>query len=472
MPTFVAAEKDPFTAFLQPVFKQSCVKCHGEKGKVKGKVNLLEINTLNDLLADPERLEAIVVVIRDEEMPPEDEPPLPNAQRKQMLAHLEELLSESIRQNTSFAHAPIRRMNRFQYANSVKDLLQLKVEVYSLPERMMRDRSNYFRPETGRMPDSMNISSRPLGKSGLIEPRLAGVAPFPQDPRAEHGFANRGDHLSLSPFLMETFLALSRSIVESPTFNAGSCGIWKTFFEPPPEGTDIPKIVRERLQPFLGKAFRRPVEEEVLDRYTRHVAGLAQSGESFTNSMKQAVSGVLASPRFLYLYDRFGDSGSTGMVDDYELASRLSFFLWGSLPDEKLMEAAKSGRLSEPKMLEVQVNRMLKDQRLKRFCDSFPSQWLQLDRIISSVPDVQKYPDFYYAPPNYRTTMDMMMEPLLIFETILIENRSIMELIDSDYSFRSTRLAKWYDPEVNGKLGGPVTMGFKRVPVKNRRQGG
>ena len=125
------------------------------------------------------------------------------------------------------------------------------------------------------------------------------------------------------------------------------------------------------------------------------------------------------------------------------MASRLSFFLWGSLPDEGLQKVAKSGRLSDPVILNEQLDRMLKDRRIKRFCDSFPSQWLQLDRIISSVPDVKKYPDFYYAPPNYRTTMDMMMEPLLLFENVLIEDRSILELIDSNYSFRSARLAKW-----------------------------
>ena len=69
---------------------------------------------------------------------------------------------------------------------------------------------------------------------------------------------------------------------------------------------------------------------------------------------------------------------------------------------------------------------MLGDRKLKRFCDSFPSQWLQLDRIVSSLPDEKTYADFYYAPPNYRTSMDMMMEPLLRFETVLIENRSIL----------------------------------------------
>jgi hypothetical protein len=464
--------KDSFDDLVNPVFKENCTKCHGEKGKVKGKLNLLEINTLLKFQEDAERIEKIITAIEDGEMPPEDELPIPESKKKSILAELEAILKVSILKTKSFGRTPIRRMNRFQYANAVKDLLNLKVEVYPLPEKMMRDRSNYFHPETGKMPDKMTVSSRPLGKSGLIEPRLAGVSPFPQDLRAENGFDNRGDHLSLSPFLMESFLTLASSIVQSSNFNNKTCGLWNALFAEPKQGSNILQISRERLYPFLSKAFRRPVEENVIERYAGHVESLVSSGKSFTHAMKETVSAVLASPRFLYLYDRQLGKGSIENIDDYELASRLSFFLWGSLPDKILLESAKIGHLSNPDILNQQVDRMLKDRRVKRFCDSFPAQWLQLDRIISSVPDVKKYPDFYYAPPNYRTTMDMMMEPLLLFENVLIEDRSILELIDSDYSFRSTRLAKWYDPKINGRLGGPTTMSFQRVALTDRRQGG
>ena len=465
-------KKNPFDNLIKPLFQENCTKCHGEKGKVKGKLNLLELNTLPKFQEDADRIEKIMIAIKDGEMPPEDESPIPELEKQSILRGLESILQKSILKNNSFARTPIRRMNRFQYANAVKDLLNLRVEVYPLPERMMRDRSNYFRPETGKMPDKMTVSSRPLGKSGLIEPRLAGVAPFPQDLRAENGFDNQGDHLSLSPFLMESFLNLAGSIVQSTNFNNKTCGSWDALFQQPKEGSDILIVSRERLYPFLSKAFRRHIEENVVERYARYVEALVSSGKSFTDAMKETVSAVLASPRFLYLYDRQARNGSIEKIDDYELASRLSFFLWGSLPDEILMESAKRGDLSDPAILNQQVNRMLKDRRIKRFCDSFPSQWLQLDRIISSVPDVKKYPDFYYAPPNYRTTMDMMMEPLLLFENVLIEDRSILELIDSNYSFRSTRLAKWYDPEIKGRLGGPTTMQFQRVALKDRRQGG
>ena len=131
-----------------------------------------------------------------------------------------------------------------------------------------------------------------------------------------------------------------------------------------------------------------------------------------------------------------------------------------------------SGKLVEPEVLVEQVRRMLLDRKLKRFCDSFPAQWLQLERIISSLPDETIYRDFYYAPPNYRTSMDMMMEPLLLFETVLIENRSILEFIDSDYAYRTPRLRKWYGEPTKERLGGPVTLNFKRQPVSDKRHGG
>ena len=459
--------KGLFDTEIQPFFQQHCIKCHGEGEKIKGKLDLRTYSDHAKLLKDADRIEDIISVIKEGAMPPEEEPKIDGQIRVDIQEGLNKTLAEAIKSSRSFSQTPIRRMNRFQYANAVKDLLELKVEVYPLPERMMRDRSNYFKPETGKIPSKITVSSRPLGKSGLIEPRLSGVAPFPQDLRAEHGFDNRGDHLSLSPLLMESFLNLSRSIVLSENFNRKNCGVWPSLFEEPKEKDRTNEIINERLNHFTTRAFRRPVDPATLNRYSSHTTDLIKSGSSFLDAMKETVSAILASPRFLYLYD-----SESKHSKDYELATRLSFFLWGSIPDDMLIERAAVGDLSNTDVLRAQVDRMLRDGKLKRFCDSFPSQWLQLDRIISSVPDPKKYPDFYYAPPNYRTTMDMMMEPLLLFETILVEDRPITELIDSDYSYRSKRLSKWYDSEVEGRLGGPVTMAFERVSINDRKEGG
>ena len=216
---FGSEAKISFDARIKPFFQEHCLKCHGKNDKIKGKLDLREYNNHTDFLNDAEKIEDIISVILDEEMPPEEEPKIDAQKRILILDELKNRLAEAIKDSKTPSGTPIRRMNRFQYANAVKDLLELRVEVYPLPERMMRDRSNYFKPETGKVPSKLTVSSRPLGKSGLIEPRLAGVAPFPQDLRAEHGYDNRGDHLSMSPFLMESFLNLSRSIVLSENFN-------------------------------------------------------------------------------------------------------------------------------------------------------------------------------------------------------------------------------------------------------------
>ena len=459
---------------IEGSFESYCIECHGMKGKVKGEVNLISFTEGKDLKGDPELLQTIMEVIDFGEMPPEGNQPIDNTERKMIVAELKKLLAESVSgSEKDFVKAPIRRMTRFQYANAVKDLLELKVEVFPLPEKMMRDRSGYFKPASGKMPAKMMVSSRPLGKSGLIEPRMDGVAPFPQDLRAENGYDTQGDHLSLSPLLMEDFFRLSQSIVKSPSFNPKNVGVWTQYFEKSKRGINQMDELKSRLQHLLKRAFRAPVDDKTFSKYYSFAEQEMNKGMEMGDAMKDVFSAILASPRFLYLYDRGGEeSRESESRQNLNLASRLSFFLWGSVPDDQLLDVAMEATLSQDEQLTKQVDRMLTDEKVKRFCDSFPTQWLQLDRIISAVPDEKKYRDFYYGPPLYRTTMDMMMEPLLLFETVLIEDRSVLELIDSNYTFRSARLSKWYGDAPNGKLGGPVTIRFTRQSVKDRRHGG
>ena len=461
-PNVEAASGDVLTNVLQPVFRQSCVKCHGELGDPSGEVNLFALKNSADLTRNPELVRDLVRVLDSGIMPPEGAPPLPREQRQQLIAELRELLHVAVSSQESFPQAPIRRMNRFQYNNAVQDL-------FDLPERMLRE-YGYFRPETGKMPDDLKAGSRPLGKSQLIGKRLAGVAPFPQDLRAEHGYDNRGDHLTLSPLLLESFFKLSTSIVGSEDFNENTSGAWTPLFRPPPSREDYLPVARESLRGFLTRAFRRPVEDLVLDRYVDYAMRRTESGGSFSDGMKAAVSAALASPRFLYLYERSGTGETVERLDDFELASRLSFFLWGSIPDQTLLDLAAEGKLHDSAVLEQQVDRMLRDARLKRFCDSFPTQWLQLERIVSAVPDPQRFPEFYFA--KFRSSMHMMLEPLLLFETILIEDRSILELVDSDFSYRSELLESWYRDGTRPTRVPPVQIPFRRVPVEDRRQGG
>ncbi|MEO0474640.1 MAG: DUF1592 domain-containing protein [Planctomycetota bacterium] len=449
-------------------FQQHCIKCHGPD-KQQGKVRLDDLPMAINHQATAERWDDVLWVLETNEMPPKDEPAVDKQVRQQTIGWIEQLLEAGLSEHARYPHTPIRRMTRLQYNNAVADLLELRVDLFALPERMMRSHSNYFKPEAGVMPDTVKVGSRPLGKSQLVQNRLQGVAPFPQDLRAEHGFDNRGDHLSLSPLLMEEFLKLSQSIMNSRDFGPKTSGAWQWFFKPPKDAKTIDDEVPKRLRTFLTRAFRRTVDDATHKRYTDYTLGRIEAGDSFTDAMKQAASAVLASPRFLYLYDESVTARSQP-VDDLELASRLSFFLWGSIPDQQLLDLAEANRLSEPAELDKQIDRMLNDPKMKRFCDAFPAQWLQLERIVSSRPTGEAARGFTING-RYRASMHMMAEPLLLFEAVLIEDRSILELIDPPFSYRSALLQNWMN---GGKTnaGPPTVMTFKRVPNIDRREGG
>ena len=454
---------------INAILDSHCIKCHGEGGKVKGKVNLKELRLANLLSSKPELLESLIGVIKDREMPPEDEPPLSDSERGELLKWLEVKLSESIK-DQPFLPTSIRRMNRFQYNNSVVDLLELDRPIFRLNERLMRRRDNYFKPETRKMPPQVRISTRPLSKDidNQRPEGFRGVASFPQDKRAEHGYDNRADHLTLSPLLMESFLNLSQTISESPDLNSKECRSWSWLFASPESATSerTEEIIRSRLTKFLRRAFRRPVEALTLDRFVKFALKQMADGESFENTMRSVIGVVLGMPDFLYFYEPSPDHSE----NDFELASRLALFFWSSIPDDLLLDLAEQGKLSDSQVLSSQIDRMLNDQKSSRFCDNFPAQWLQLDRLITSVPDPKKFP-YFYLVDGYRSSMHMMPEPLLLFETIFIEDRSIIELLDPKYTWENPMLKANY--EGHAKAGHDVvTQLFRRVPLNDPRRGG
>ena len=142
---------DDFSAFMKPLFESKCIKCHGKNGKVKGKVNLLQIRTTKQLLAQPKIIKEMLEAIDANDMPPEKEPPLAKSTRQKLLLSLRAALLEA---TTGKKAKPTqyRRLNRFQYNNALKDLFQLKRDVFHLPEKLMtRDsNNNYFDPKAGK----------------------------------------------------------------------------------------------------------------------------------------------------------------------------------------------------------------------------------------------------------------------------------------------------------------------------------
>ncbi|MCA9217255.1 MAG: DUF1592 domain-containing protein [Planctomycetales bacterium] len=462
---------------LVAAFENRCTKCHGKDGNAEGDIDLSSVASAAALTEQPALIEDLISVLRDHVMPPEDEPPLPDETRERMVAELHSILQTALK-SLPFEPIPIRRMNRFQYNNAVVDLLELDRDIFQMNERLLRRRENYFKPEKKKMPDQVRVSCRPLSKDidNQRPEGFRGVAAFPQDKRAEHGFDNRADHLSLSPLLMESFLQLSQTISESPDLNERECGCWSWLISDPEKETQRSDAIRARLKRLLRRAFRRPVDEDTLNRFSDFTEAQLSAGASFEQSMRKTVSAVLAMPEFLYLHeDREAADSSVESnlgrypISDFELATRLSQFFWSSIPDDALLDLAEQDRLHKPEILSNQIDRMMNDRRSSRFCDNFPAQWLQLERLVTAIPDPEKFSHFYYQ--GYRTSMHMVSEPLLLFETIFVEDRSVIELIDPKFTWQSKMLEANYEGSSNAGTEVQVQT-FRRVSLNDPRRGG
>ncbi|MBB74550.1 MAG: hypothetical protein CMJ75_08560 [Planctomycetaceae bacterium] len=444
---------DEFDVYLTTFISETCQHCHGLE-EANGKINLQELRTAAQFLESPQLLEKMIRVIDAYDMPPASEPKLEESVRGKVLTGLKALLRTAAA-NQEQTPAPIRRLNRFQYNNAVKDLLQLKGNVFKLPEKLMTRRSNYLNPKSNQMPDRVQVLSESMNpQTGLKDVRA-----FPKDLRASHGFDNQANQLTLSPLLLDAFLRLSVSIVESPDFNESNVGIWNIFFKAPTAGTPPEVEVKKRLEPFLQQAFRRQIQPETLDRYATYAIGKMAQNSSFTDGMKKVVAAVLSSPLFLYRY-----SSPERTAADFELASNLSFFLWGSLPDKQLLELAAAGQLTEPKTLNQTLDRMFADPKIERFLDTFPAQWMQLENVLAATPDPQQH-RLFSLDKNHPASLQMVLEPLLLFDAVFIENRPLVELLAPSFSYQSPFLKQWYTSDLK-----PPQIDARQLTEENRRR--
>ena len=220
---------------------------------------------------------------------------------------------------------------------------------------------------------------------------------------------------------------------------------------------------REVLSRFLRRAFRRPVEPAELDRSVQLVQQALAAGDSWEAAIQFAMQAALCSPKFLFRVelDDHPDSDEISNLNDFHLASRLSYFLWSSMPDDTLLDLAE--RNQRTKNLEAQVQRMLADPRSAALVDGFAMQWLQVKRIDFISPDGQLFPTF-----NDKLREAMLRETELFVQSIFRDDRSILELVDADYTFLNETLARHYgivEPRVKGDQ-------FQRVTLTDRTRGG
>lgn len=241
---------------------------------------------------------------------------------------------------------------------------------------------------------------------------------------------------------------------------------YRLFGTEPGQAPVEPRAAARRLLArFLPRAYRRPVESAEVDRFLTLYDRAARRGDPHEEAVKLALKAVLVSPRFLFRVERKAPDSGIHPLGHEDMASRLSYFLWSTMPDGELLQLAAAQRLQDPAVLAAQVERMLDDPRSRSFADAFVGQWLGTRDVGGRVVPLLTELQYYYTP---EVAADLRQEPVLLFEHLIAENRSVIDLLTANYSFLNERLAKFY--QVDGKVGGATGDAFERVewPDANR----
>ena len=235
---------------------------------------------------------------------------------------------------------------------------------------------------------------------------------------------------------------------------------------------------REVLTRLLRRGYRRPPSQDEVERLAQFVESVQASGQKWEAGIQQAIKVILCSPKFLFrleLDDRL-DSPEPRPIDEFHLASRLSYFLWSSMPDDELLDLAENNQLTTN--LESQVKRMLAEPKVAELVRNFGFQWLQIQRLATVAPDPKRFPTF-----NPKLRAAMLKETELFLESIIREDRSILDLLDANYTFLNQSLANHYGiADTKGNwIGQPVKVpggkpikgrAFRRVDLQGRSRGG
>lgn len=283
-------------------------------------------------------------------------------------------------------------------------------------------------------------------QSAKVEPpvpppnRFAPPPPMPPSQRVPLDV--RLDGARIKRFEVNDNLSIEHLIVSGPfnvTGRGETASRTKIFICRPAAESEEPACAKKILTALARRAFRRPVTDADVTPLLSFFEQGKQEGD-FDTGIQQAIEAMLVSPDFLFRIERDPKtSASVYRLSDIELASRLSFFLWSSIPDDELLALAEQGKLKSPAVLQQQIRRLLDDPRSQAFVKNFGGQWLHLRNLETSTPDPEIFPGF---DDNLRVAFSRETE--LFFESILRENRSVTDLLDADYTYLNQRLAEHY----------------------------
>lgn len=560
----MAAEGDEaqrqLTGEIIPLLKQFCFDCHSGE-KFEGGVNLGKYSTTDQILMDRKVWLNAVSKIQSKEMPPAEHMPHPtDAQRK----HISEFLLKAANNldcsgGVDPGRVTIRRLNRREYRNTVRDLLGVDyqpseefpgddtgygfdniADVISLPPILFEKylaaaeviTEKAIDGSGGKMPLDATISGKLLKGDGsemgdkerilatsgtcstqiaapvngmyeirltgyghqagdepvkvklLIDDKEVGSLDIPVTQYEAKAFSVEaevpgGSHTLAVRFINDFYnpnesnpdrrdrnLIVQKVQIRGPLGGEGvglSDSHKRIVFTRPGGKKTRREATREVLKPLASRAFRRPVTDEELDRLMKVADAARRDGDSYEQSLQVATQAILISPHFLFRMelDPPGQEGQPRDLNDFELATRLSYFLWSSMPDEELYKLAESGKLREADQLEKQVRRMLADPKSQALIENFGGQWLELRSLDIRTPDLTQFSEY---TPALRQAMRRETEMFL--GSILREDRSVFDLLAADYTFVNEPLAKLYG------IAGVSGEEFQRVSLSGTPRGG
>ncbi len=422
-PVLAQTPAQPFSPADATKFMRTyCQACHQGKTPA-GDLDTTKYNTKESFLERPDQWTSIINRVKNHEMPPKGIKPPSDDLREQF----SEWAHSSLRQAACAGGiqpgpAPARRLNKSQYRLTVRDLLGIHIDV---------------------------------------------SAALPADGAGGEGFDNAAETLFLSPIHAEKYLEAAH--LASATVLGDERNRKLVFFARPSAEMKPEAAARKILDSLLPRAFRRPVTELEKKPFVDLFLSSQKQKESFDESMGLVLRAILISPDFLFRSEPINNSPEPRIIDDYSFASRLSYFLWGTMPDNILLDIASTGKLQDPKILDWQIARMLRHPKAIDFVESFTEQWLETRNLGRSFkPDAQLFPT--YSDDELRS--DIRYQPIMFFRELLVKDLSLLNLIDSDFTFTTRKLQKHYGINLpmdrQGNAGMPQ---LTKLPEGNDRGG-
>ena len=548
-----------FNKQVVPLLDKYCYSCHGN-GKHKGDVALDTYKSLDEIVADSATWSKVLQNLNTHVMPPEKKPQ-PTLSERELITHwIEVEIFKCDCDKPDPGRVTIRRLNRAEYNNTIRDLVGVKFEpaedfpaddsgygfdnigdVLSVPPVLLE---KYLAAAEKIMEEAIVTEDPMVARTRRYEAhKLDGSAPGEMTDGGARRLSREGDIFVQHVFKQAGEYALRAHAYgeqaggEPPKmkFRLGEQDL-QTFEVPVesggektyevrvkvPAGTnrfsaaylnnyvnrtdpdrkkrgdrnlviewmeiagplDVPlppplethgriffrgssptnrlAYAREIIERFTTRAYRRPVTAEEVSRLLRFTEGAIKRGDSFERGVQLALEAVLISPHFLFrgeLQPEPDNPRSVHPINEFALASRLSYFLWSSMPDEELFAQARAGTLR--RNLDRQVLRLLKDPKSRALVDNFAGQWLQLRNLRIATPDAKTFPDF-----DDRLRADMEEETERFFENLIRADRSVLEVLSADYTFINERLARHYG--IQGVSGDA----FQRVSLKDTGRAG